>query len=186
MEISAPAIISYCARQERERMFTDLYKQAFPPFVRFASTMNVPFQDAKDIFHDALVIFFEKSSDSYPVIQTSPEAYILGIAKHLWLRKFKQDRNKISLDVMESGITLPENYFPTVNENQLLKILERSGRKCLELLRAFYYDRVNLKEIAAQMGYRNEHSATVQKYKCIEKVRDTVKANSISYEDFID
>ena len=185
METSAPAIAQPTAK-EREIIFADLYEKAFPPFARFAGKMNAPFQDARDIFHDALVIYFEKSSEGSLEIQTTPEAYVVGIAKHLWLRKFRQDRSRISLDTIEAAITLPADYFLTINENQLLRFLERSGRKCLDLLRAFYYEKVNLRKIAVEMGYRNEHSATVQKYKCIEKVRDAVKAKSIRYEDFID
>jgi DNA-directed RNA polymerase specialized sigma24 family protein len=186
MEISAPAIAHRPTAREREIIFADLYGKAFPPFARFAGRMNAPFQDARDIFQDALVIYFEKLSEGSLQIQTSPEAYIIGIAKHLWLRKFNQDRNRISLDAMESTIILPVDYFPTVNENQLLSFLERSGRKCLDLLRAFYYEKINLRKIAVEMGYRNEHSATVQKYKCLEKVRHAVKAKSIRYEDFIE
>ena len=186
MEISVPAIAHHPLEKEREKIFADLYEKAFPAFARFAAMMNAPYQDAKDIFHDALVIYFEKSSEGSLEIQTSPEAYIIGIAKHLWLRKFKQDRNRISLDAVESAITLPADFFPTINETLLLRFLERSGRKCLDLLRAFYFEKINLRQIAVQMGYRNEHSATVQKYKCIEKVRDAVKAKSIRYEDFID
>jgi DNA-directed RNA polymerase specialized sigma24 family protein len=186
MEISVAAIPHRPTVQEREIIFADLYEKAFPSFARFAGKMNAPFQDARDIFHDALVIYFEKSSEGSLEIQTSPEAYIIGIAKHLWLRKFRQDRNKVSLDAIESVITLPADYFPTINENQLLRFLERSGRKCLDLLRAFYFQKIKLSKIAAEMGYRNEHSATVQKYKCIEKVREAVKAKSIRYEDFID
>jgi DNA-directed RNA polymerase specialized sigma24 family protein len=185
MEISTPAI-SHPTAKEREIIFAHLYEKAFPPFARFAGKMNAPFQDAKDIFHDSLVIYFEKSLEGSLEIQTSPEAYVVGIAKHLWLRKFRNDRSKISLDAIESAITLPADYYPTINENQLLRFLERSGRKCLDLLRAFYYEKISLRKIAAEMGYRNEHSATVQKYKCIEKVRDAVKAKSIRYEDFID
>jgi hypothetical protein len=43
-----------------------------------------------------------------------------------------------------------------------------------------------MKELADLFGYAGERSATVQKYKCIEKVRETVKEQSLAYEDFIE
>lgn len=179
-------IIDHSAEVQRVRVFEELYEKAFPPFARFAARMHAPFYDAKDIFHDALVIYYEKSRDADFIITTSAEAYILGIAKHLWIRKFNRDRHKISLDALAPGISLPADYFPSVNDNRLLNFLERSGKKCLDLLQKFYYEKMLLKDIADMLGYRNEHSAAVQKFKCIEKVRDAIKTQSIDYEDFVD
>src|SRR5688572_4566792 len=169
----------------REKFFGELYESAFPNFARFAARMNASFADTKDIFHDALVLFYEKSLDPDFTLRSTPEAYILGIAKHLWIKKFNHDRHKISLDSLESQIRIPADYFPTVNEIHLLKFLESSGKKCLNLLRKFYYEKMSLMDIAAALGYRSVRSATVQKYKCIEKMRDAIKSNSAHYEDFL-
>ena len=107
----------------REAFFEELYEIAFPAFARFAARRNTSFEDAKDIFHDALVIFYEKCNDPDFSIRMWAEAYVVGIAKHLWIRKFNHARLTISLDRAESEIKLPEDYFPTVNETRLLKFL---------------------------------------------------------------
>jgi DNA-directed RNA polymerase specialized sigma24 family protein len=169
----------------QEKFFAGLYETTFPTFARFAARMNASFEDARDIFHDALVIYYEKNADADFVLRTKPEAYILGIAKHLWIRKFKDDSHTISLDSLESRITLPDDYFPTVNETRLLGFLERSGKKCLDLLRKFYYQKVALRDIAADLGYSSVRSATVQKFKCIGKIREAIKSKLASYEDFV-
>jgi hypothetical protein len=64
--------------------------------------------------------------------------------------------------------------------------LETAGRKCMELLKAYYYDHMPASDIATLFGYSGTHSATVGKYKCLEKVRDTIKQNSLNYADFIE
>ena len=56
----------------------------------------------------------------------------------------------------------------------------------MELLRSFYYDQQPLTDIAGKFGFSGVRSATVQKYKCLEKVRETIKERSLTYEDFID
>ena len=169
----------------REKFFEELYESAFPHFARFAARMNASFDDTKDIFHDALVLFYEKSLDPDFALRSTPEAYILGIAKHLWIRKFNHERHKISLDTIESQTSIPADYFPTVNEIHLLKLLESSGKKCLDLLQKFYYEKMSLTDIAAALGYQSVRSVTVQKYKCIGKMRDAIKSNSAHYEDFL-
>ena len=169
----------------REAFFQDLYEKAFPAFARFAARRKASFEDARDIFHDAVVIFYEKIQEAGFSIRISEEAYLIGIAKHLWLKKFNQDRRSISMDKLESEITIPADYFPTVNETRLLNFLEKSGKRCLELLRKFYYEKMPLRQIADSLGYRSQHSAAVQKFKCIEKMREAIKAKSVNYEDFL-
>jgi RNA polymerase sigma factor (sigma-70 family) len=171
--------------ESREIFFEQLYENAFPAFARFASKMNASFQDAKDIFHDALVIYYEKTMGKDLAIRTSAEAYVVGIAKHLWIRKYKKDRYKVPLDRVESEISIPPDYYATGNELELLDFLEKSGRKCLDLLRKFYFENRSLQNIAAVLGYGNVRSATVQKFKCIAKLRDAIKEKNVDYEDFL-
>ena len=170
---------------QREAFFESLYQGAFPAFAQFAARLSGSFEDAKDIFHDALVLYYEKSAQPGFTLTGSPEAYIVGIAKHLWLRKFHRDRHKVSFDSLESGITIPIDFYPEVNEIRLLQLLEATGKKCLTLLRKFYYEKSPVKEIAKSLGYGSEHSASVQKFKCIGKLKDVVKSNALNYEDFL-
>jgi RNA polymerase sigma factor (sigma-70 family) len=169
-----------------EKAFEEWYESAFPYVARFVGKMGGSFQDAKDVFHDALVIFYEKTRHQDFHLKTTVEAYILGIAKHLWIRKFNKEKNNISLNDHEAAISIPNDYFPDLDSKRVLTLLEQTGKKCLQLLRAFYYENLSLKEITDQLGYRSVHSATVRKYKCLEKLRDNVKEKSIYYEDFME
>jgi RNA polymerase sigma factor (sigma-70 family) len=185
MEI--PELIPPTACSPRTRPdFDQLYSLAFPLVARFVAKMGGNFDDARDIFQDALVIFHEKHEDPRFHIRVPHQAYLLGIAKHLWIARFKEARAYVMLDETENTISIPDRFHPSVNELRVLKLLERSGQKCLSLLRAFYYEKLPVKQIARRLGYATEHSASVQKYKCIEKIRTTLKQHAVSYEDFID
>lgn len=169
----------------REARYEELYQRAFPMVARFVSKLKGTFQDSKDIFQDALVIYIEQSAN--PVFKIdSPERYILGIAKHLWMRKFKDSVRHVGLDAFEASLTIPADFYPTIRSMKLLQFLEVTGRKCLDLLRDFYFGQHTMKDIAEIHGYSSERSATVQKFKCIEKMRQTVKDKSMLYEDFFE
>ncbi len=170
--------------EQREQTFEYLYEVVFPVVAGIISKQGGSLSDAQDIFQDALVIFYEKSVSGQLSIHLSDEAYLVGIVKHLWIRKFKGNLKLISLDQFEQEITLPENYFPTLNENKLLRLLEVTGRKCLELLKSIYYDKQSMDEVSRSFGFSGAHSASAQKYKCIEKMKDTVKQKSLQYGDF--
>lgn len=162
----------------------ELYEQAFPAVAQFVSRMGGSLEQAKDIFHDALVIYVEAEQAGSRTIRMSKEAYLLGISKHLWIRKYHRDRRNVPLSDSENGMAVPDDFYPTIQAKRLLRVLELSGKKCMDLLRAFYYQRLPLKKLVSALGYANEHSASVQKYKCLEKIRNTVKEKSLTYEDF--
>jgi DNA-directed RNA polymerase specialized sigma24 family protein len=173
------------ARVLEEESIAALYELTFPLVARFVAKMGGSFADARDIFHDALVIYYEKKTGNTLAVALSAEGYILGIAKHLWLRNFRHDTARCALKPEELDLAIPPDSYREEN-NRLLALLQVSGRKCLELLRAFYYDRLTLPDIAQAFGYQNVRSAAVQKYKCLEKVRDKVKEKAISYEDLVE
>jgi DNA-directed RNA polymerase specialized sigma24 family protein len=174
-----------CRRADTEKSIAELYELTFPAVARLVARMGGSFPDAKDIFHDALVIYYEKQMHHTLAVTLSAEAYLLGIAKHLWLRKFRQDKGRVAFGPEELQIAIPPQELPKEDQG-LLALLQLTGRRCLELLRAFYYDRRGLPDIARAFGYRTVRSATVQKYKCLEKVREKVKEKAVTYEDFLE
>ncbi len=168
--------------EEREKLFIALYKSAFPAVARYISKMGGSFDEAKDIFQDALVIFYEKAVTNTSLIKTNEKAYLLGISKHLWLNKFKDNNLHTSIDGMDIIIGDDEEQ---PSESRLMHFLETAGKKCMDLLRSFYYDQLPLADAARLFGFSGVRSATVQKYKCLEKVRETIKERSLTYEDFL-
>jgi RNA polymerase sigma factor (sigma-70 family) len=170
---------------ETEKLMMRLYKSAFPAVARYVAKLGGSFDDARDVFQDALVIYYEKAAAGKLELQKGESAYLLGIAKHLWFKKFRDGRYDISLDEFE-GFDLPDETEPQPAAEKLLHYLETAGKKCMDILSAFYYDKLPMKQIAGLFGYSGERSVTVQKHKCLEKVRDTIKQNALQYEDFID
>ena len=77
---------------EREKLFIALYKSAFPSVARYISKMGGTFDEAKDIFQDALVIYYEKVTNAAVSINSNEKDYLTAISKNLWLRNFKDNK----------------------------------------------------------------------------------------------
>jgi DNA-directed RNA polymerase specialized sigma24 family protein len=179
---AAPVICQKPEAESSASFFERLYEAAFPKVASYISRKGGTFEDAKDTFHDALVIYYEQRKRI--TLQHSEEYYILGIAKHLWRRKFEKDSKQVSITSDAVAVSVPPD--PTVNQLKLLALLERTGKRCLEILVSAYHHHKRKTDLAASLGLGNAHSASVQKYKCLEKVRDIIKTKSITYEDFIE
>lgn len=168
--------------KEREKLFISLYKNTFPIVAKYVNKMGGSFDGAKDIFQDALVIYYEKAASGSLAVTTSEKAYLMGIAKHLWLKKHQADCKCVPVD----GFDAENQQEAQPSDNKILIFLQTAGKKCMDLLRSFYFDEVPLSQAAGLFGFSGVRSATVQKYKCLEKVRETIKEKSLSYEDFLD
>ncbi|MCB0663152.1 MAG: sigma-70 family RNA polymerase sigma factor, partial [Saprospiraceae bacterium] len=142
------------------------YLSTFPTFVKFVQSNGGNLADAEDVFQDAMVAFFEKNIQELE----NPEAYLMSIGKYLWFRKFKKE-SKVQLleSIPELEATLVD-FYPTRNEFRLLKVLEKAGQRCMDILQAFFYKEWKIEEITSRLGFKNKHHASVQKYKCMEKV----------------
>jgi RNA polymerase sigma factor (sigma-70 family) len=159
-------------KSDREAAFERLYEAAFPQVARYIQQRGGTLEDAKDTFHEAMILFYEKTvSGTFPE-KASPTAYLFGIARNLWRRHFRNKDNALSLDNLHLADSSTEPSPATSRFHRLFDYLERAGRKCMDLLQAFYYHRFNMQEIAEEFGYSSPRSATVQKYKCLEKVRE--------------
>lgn len=177
----AELIASY-ALQEKEIQLAKLYQSVFPPLCKYISRNGGSLDEAKDVFHDALIIYYEKDLESIAV--SDQKAYVFGIAKHVWNKKCREKQRYTMLDSL--SIPMPVTETQSVVSNKLLLFLKQAGSKCMDLLQAFYYENQHAEKIAERFGYSGVRSATVQKFKCLEKVRALVKSNSQQYEDFIE
>ena len=150
-----------------------LYRDSFPDVAQMIRRKGGTLEEAKDAFHDALLIYMEKEKAGRLQLHSSPKAYLLGTARICWLRaRGATVALPEAFDAAE-----PEDADMEEREQSLQASLVRSGKKCLELLKAFYYDHCSMQDIAARFGFNGTRSATVQKYKCLEKVRKEIKIN---------
>ena len=173
--------ISLSIAEQRQQVFMQLYKKAFPGVARYVARLGGSFDEAKDVFQDALVIYYERCI-AKKVEPDNPAAYLMGTAKNLWLKGYQQNNKFTSLDLVGA---LPEEEHEQPSDRKLLRFLQTAGKKCMDLLKSFYYDEQPLNEIAEACGYSGVRSATVQKYKCLEKVRETIKQKALTYDDFM-
>ncbi|MEZ4951525.1 MAG: hypothetical protein R2784_19385 [Saprospiraceae bacterium] len=112
------------------------------------------------------------------------EQYVMGAAKNLWWQKCKQVEKENTLLSYKVQYTVLEDFYPTPSEKRILKFLEKAGKKCMDLLSAFYFDEKKLESLMKTFGFSSKHSVSVQKHKCLDKVKSIVHEKSLKYEDF--
>jgi RNA polymerase sigma factor (sigma-70 family) len=175
---------------DRQAWLTTLYKITFPLVAKHISRMGGSLDEAQDIFQDALIIYYEKTVHAELSLEYSDKAYLFGIARHLWNKRYKESGRQVSIDELDADFDEQAGLFnpddQEISTSRLFQLLQTSGQKCMQLLSAFYYEKLKMESIAERFGFSGPRSATVQKFKCLEKVKETVKEKSMSYEDILE
>lgn len=159
-----------------------LYTELFPKCASFIAKRSGSLEDARDLFHDALILYLEKKSSGVREIKNG-QAYIMTIFKNLYFSKIKKDQlNENAQEINPESII--DNFYPDKLHLKLYNSLQMAGRKCMDLLSSFYFEQKSIREIKDQFNFSSDHSVSAQKYKCVEKLRIAIKQKSLNYEDF--
>lgn len=166
----------------RKATITEWYVEVFPSVAVYIQKNGGKLEEAKEAFQEAIVLYYEQLNFTGFKPDKNHKAYLFGIAKNRWLKQCKdKSRYEPLLDRFDTAEVKEEQ----LNSKKLLHYLKQTGEKCLNMLQAFYYEKLTTMQLADRFGYTSERSATVQKYKCLEKVRDQVKSKALGYEDFL-
>ncbi|SNC76537.1 DNA-directed RNA polymerase specialized sigma subunit, sigma24 family [Hymenobacter gelipurpurascens] len=173
----AAASLAEELRADRTGTLTRLYHRTFPMVRRHVLERGGTTQDAKDVFQDALIVFYEKTVSGQLVLTCSASTYLVGVSRNLWQQELSR-RNRLPLsELNEAHAQLPD-AADTPSAAPALAVLEyvaQLGEKCQRLLLSFYYFQQPLEQIAAENNYGTVRSATVQKFKCLERLRKAVR-----------
>lgn len=163
---------------DRERALTQLYRQAFPAVRRLVQRQGGSAQDAQDVFQDALVVFYEQAVGSKLELRAATSTYLISIARHGWQHELRR-RARLPHEALpedDAALTAEESEAADEAAFPVLDYVARLGEKCRNVLLSFYYFQQPLEQIAEANGYRSVRSATVQKFKCLERLRASVRA----------
>jgi RNA polymerase sigma factor (sigma-70 family) len=164
-------------KSEDSASFDLLYQFYFPLVAAYVKQNLGNNEDAEDIFQEAIIVLLQKVRQPDFVLTSSLKTYLYAVAKNLWLKRLRDNKMKI----VDSELSLsnyatetfdiePETSREEKVENWLLKIT----RNCQNILKALFFYEVPMDNLMVKMGWKNKHTASTQKHKCIQQVK-TVK-----------
>ncbi|HEY5590331.1 MAG TPA: sigma-70 family RNA polymerase sigma factor [Paludibacter sp.] len=163
----------------RSIIYHHLYMKYFRTIYWYLRQNSGSFEQAKDIFQDALVIILEKDKQDNLDITCDFGTYLFSICKNLWLAQLrKHNRENIftssSLGDYEYGADFVDTEEKPDDYEVIAHAISNLGENCQKLLTYFYYDNQSWETIADKLGYSTAANARNQKYKCLEKIRSVI------------
>ena len=170
--------------------YEKLIRNVFPKAVARLGKGGVRYEDAEDIFYDALNIFIKevKQPDFVLYKGKQPESYLMGIVNILFRRWCEKKKKMFIISVPEEELPEMEliNLLPSESEQSELRIalkyaIGQLSEGCRKIILDFYFLKSSLKLIADDMGYSVVY-IKVKKHRCFEKLRGFMK-NALKTEN---
>lgn len=174
-EINEQALLKGLAQNDSKAVEA-LYKSHFTMIQHFVLNNNGSFDDARDLFQEAMITLYEKvQSDSF-VLSCQIKTYLFSICKNLWLKRLKQMGNySAPLSTEEESIAVDADLEEFQKKDAAFSIMNRAlnslGEPCKSLLEGYYLNKKGMQELADDFGYTNADNAKNQKYKCLMRLK---------------
>lgn len=163
-------------RSDHQEAIKFVYTACYASIARFVLNNKGTSQEAKDIYQEAFIIFYEKLKEPNFTLDCQISTFLYSISRRLWLKKLAE-KNKYTGKINEY-----ESFIvPDVDENDeeeksqnvawVQQALEQLGEPCRTILDDFYTHKKSMQEIADKMGYTNMANAKNQKYKCLQRLK---------------
>jgi RNA polymerase sigma factor (sigma-70 family) len=153
-----------------------IYKENFNVVQAFILQNNGAYDDARDVFQEAMLVLYEKSKSAEFTLTCQIKTYLYSICRRLWLKRLQHQNRYVSpSEGFEEVVPVEEEIEEKEkldNDFALMDMAMKSlGEPCKSLLEAYYIHKKPMSEIADDFGYTNADNAKNQKYKCLMRLK---------------
>lgn len=165
-----------------EKALEFIYKKYYRMMTKLVITNSGTEEEARDVYQDALVVFWQKARSGNLVLTAKMSTFIYSICQNLW-RKELDRKKRLSNEEKDSPQTMD---MDSEERNKIIgQCLNQLGETCRKVLMYYYFDEMSMQEIADKLGFANTDTAKTKKYKCKQKLDELVKSQ-YSEQDFLD
>lgn len=169
-------------QQGDEKALEFIYKKYYRMMTKLVITNSGTEEEARDVYQDALVVFWQKARSGNLVLTSKMSTYVYSICQNLW-RKELDRKKRLTHEAKDSSVSI--DMDSPEREKIMAKCLNQLGETCRKVLMYYYFDEMSMQEIADKLGFANTDTAKTKKYKCKQKLDELVKAQ-YSEKDFLD
>ncbi len=152
-----------------------IYRESFPVVRSYILANSGSESDAKDVFQDSITNAWmnERQGRFEASSENSMGAYVFTIAKHKWLDKLRSKTHRSTLRLVKDEVEdklLDTESMADIDVDYLNRLYAKLDDKCQVLLKKFYFEKMSMREIAADLSV-GEESVRTMKYRCVMKLR---------------
>ena len=174
-ELNEQALLQGLANNDTKAIET-IYKQNYNMVQTLILNNNGSYDDARDIFQEAMIALYEKARNESFVLTCKINTYVYSVCRRLWLKRLQQlGKYSNQIENLEETISVEDDIEMQKKRNAEFIIMERvlgsMGEPCKSLLEGYYLKKMDMQSLAKEFGYTNADNAKNQKYKCLMRLK---------------
>lgn len=177
METTRPDYLSIIRSGNAAGLRT-IYKDFLPRIARHIMNKGGSYDDAKDVFQDAIIVLYEKTQQPDFELTSRFYTFLFGICRNIWGNRLqKKSRTEVTIpeDAKYKSDTDTEALIYKAEENRLFwDAFKKLGEDCQRLMQLFF-EKTKMEEITSVMGYGSVNYTKKRKFVCKEKLVRFVK-----------
>ncbi|MES2386940.1 MAG: sigma-70 family RNA polymerase sigma factor [Bacteroidota bacterium] len=150
-----------------------LYRKHYRMMLKMITRNSGTEDEAKDIFQDALIVFWEKVIADKLTLTSKISTYLYSICQNLWRKELDRKGKFSSEEADKPDFTDPDRQERIDIINKCIAAL---GESCRLILMYYYFDNLSMNDIAEKMGLANADTAKTKKYKCKQELDIKIKS----------
>jgi len=163
-------------RSNDTKSLSSLYSEYYAVVARYIKQNSGTDEDAEDIFQEAIVVLLQKIKKPEFTLTAPLKYFLLAISKNLWLKRLRTHKQSTT-----DTNRLRENYLfilsnhddDGVKTSRIDTWLQNITIHCQGILKALFFYNEPMDRLMQKMGWKNKHTASNQKYKCLEQLKKT-------------
>ncbi len=174
-ELNEQALLKGLANNDAKAIET-IYKQNYNMVQTLIINNNGSYDDARDIFQEAMIALYEKAKTESFVLTCKINTYVYSVCRRLWLKRLQQlGKFSNQIESIEETVSVEEDLEIHRKRDAEYNIMERAlgsmGEPCKSLLEGYYLKKMDMQTLAKEFGYTNADNAKNQKYKCLMRLK---------------
>ncbi|MEI7490468.1 MAG: sigma-70 family RNA polymerase sigma factor [Bacteroidota bacterium] len=163
----------------RDSCIKYMYREYFPMVRSIVLSRNGNLEDAEDIFHDGLIIIYNRFKKNGFTLNSSLKTYLFSVCRNLWRRRLERKyRLLYGMDSYVSDTGGDETNESAEEENaEKFRLYKKHFASmpefCRELL-THYIRKTSLDDIARIMNYKDVEYVKARKYYCKNLLRKKI------------
>jgi len=156
-----------------------IYQEYFPMVRSIVNAQNGSEEDAEDIFHDGLIIIYNRLRKKEFTFQSSLKTYLFSVCRNIWRRRLER-KYRLLYGTDSVANEAEASYSPDVNEEveaEKFRLYKKHFMEMPEFCRTLlthYLHKTPLQEIASIMNYKDAEYVKARKYYCKNLLRKKI------------
>lgn len=166
----------------KSEVIQQLYDENFDVIDRLIESNGGSFEDAKDIFQEAVMVLFRVLKEDKFDFNSSISTFLYSVARIQWLKDLnRRKKQQLIFDLKDNFPDLEKNIVGIIEKNERYRLYQEKFQELSEDCRkvlSMSLNNVPIKEITSIMGYSSEQHTKNRRLRCKQSLIKRIQSSS--------